>query len=339
MLSFERVDLGAVPWPELNAYPDRTVFELRPWLEFLVASQGGEPVVLRLRRDGEPVGWFTGLIVARFGVRILGSPFQGWTTGPMGFNLDPGVDRAEAMRDLIEFAFNRLRCLHVEVMDRALTFEQAATVSAEITRSETYEVDLTPGEDEIFKAMSSACRRAVRKGEKSGVRVEVAVGPDFAAEYFAQLEDVFAKQSLRPPYGVDRVRSLVETVGAENLLLLRALDSEGTSVATGIFPHAGAYACFWGGASWRRYQSLRPNEGLFWEAMKALKQEGVETFDLGGGGDYKRKYGGVRVERPFLRRARIPGMLRARNAAAEVAWRWSTRRPRLASDRRRAEST
>lgn len=295
-------------------------------------------MVLRLRLDGTPAGWFTGHIVTRFGVRILGSPFQGWTTGPMGFNLKPEVDRAAAMRELIAFAFGHLRCLHVEVMDRNLSLAEATgVVGAEISRSETYEVDLGRSEDEIFKAMSSACRRAVRKSDKSGVRVEVASGPEFAAEYFAQLQDVFAKQTLRPPYGVERVRSLIENVGPDNLLLLRARGPEGNSIATGIFPYAGTYACFWGGASWRQFQSVRPNEALFWGAMQQLRRRGVELFDLGGGGDYKRKYGGVRVERPFLRRARIPGMLKARNAAAEIAWRWVTRRRRLRPDRRRAE--
>lgn len=328
MLSFERVDPEDVPWRELDLYPDRTAFEVRSWLDFLVATQGGEPVVLRVSDEEGRGGWFTGVVVSRLGVRILGSPFQGWTTGPMGFNLELGIDRVEAMRGLITFAFTRLRCLHVEVMDRHLTVEQADEIEAEISRSETYEVDLSLPEDEVFNGMSSACRRAVRKSKKSGVRVEEASGSDFASEYFAQLEDVFAKQAMRPPYSVDRVRHLIDSVGPENLLLLRALDPDGTSIATGIFPYVNRYACFWGGASWRSSQALRPNEAVFWEAMQLLKQRGVEIFDLGGGGDYKRKYGGRHVERPFVRRARLPGMLKARNAAAELAWRWTTRRPR-----------
>jgi len=43
-----------------------------------------------LRDGNEVVGYFTGLTFARFGVRILGSSFPGWTTPYIGFTLLPG---------------------------------------------------------------------------------------------------------------------------------------------------------------------------------------------------------------------------------------------------------
>ncbi len=52
---------------------------------------------------------------------------------------------------------------------------------------------------------------------------------------------------------------------------------------------------FWGGASWRHSQSLRPNEALQWEAMKIGKRKGIRIYDMGGGGEYKRKYGGKEI--------------------------------------------
>ncbi len=326
MLRFTRVDYVEAPWTELDRFVDRSVFQSREWLNFLVASQGGEPVLLRLERDGEAVGWFTGLIVSRFGIRILGSPFQGWTTGPMGLNLLPGIDRVEAVAELFDFAFSQLRCLHVEIMDRHLNFGQLDGLKAEPSPFETFEIDLRPNADEIFAAMSSACRRAVRKSQKSGVRVERASGIEFADEYFDQLIDVFAKQSMKPPYKVERVRQLIRNVGEDRLLLLRALDSESRSVATGIFPYFGDYAYFWGGASWREHQILRPNEALFWHAMQELKDKGVTNFDLGRGGDHKRKYGVRSVTRPFIRRSRYSGLLTLRNTAAKMGWWWVTKR-------------
>jgi hypothetical protein len=82
--------------------------------------------------------------------------------------------------------------------------------------------------------MTSACRRAIRKSEKEGVVVEQTSGVDFADEYYAQLEDVFAKQSLRPMYGVSRVRELVRSLEPTGrLLLLRARAPDGTRCAAG----------------------------------------------------------------------------------------------------------
>ena len=96
MLRLERVPLDGVA-PAIDDLRTRNVFQTRAWLEFVASTQRAEPVVAHVERDGELVGAFTGLIVKRFGVRILGSPFQGWMTGPMGFSLDPSVPRPEAM--------------------------------------------------------------------------------------------------------------------------------------------------------------------------------------------------------------------------------------------------
>ena len=191
----------------------------------------------------------------------------------------------------------------------------------------SYEIDLTPDEDELFANMSSACRRAVRKGQKVGVRVEEASGVDFADEYYAQLEEVFAKGSLSPPYGVERVRELIRCVEpGGRLLMLRALSPEDEPIASGIFPIAPGFAYFWGGASWRSGQIMRPNEAIFWHAMREAKRRGAPFFDLGGGGEYKRKFGGRPVAVPFVRSSKLPGLMSMRKLAARFYWRAATHR-------------
>jgi len=326
VLRLERVPLEEVDWENVDAFSDRNVFQTAGWLEFVARTQGAESVVARIERDRELAGWFTGLIVRRYGVPILGSPFQGWTTGPMGFNLAPGIDRREAVEALLPFAFQRLRCLHLELLDRRARFEELSGLGARLAEFNTYEVDLAREEEEIFGGMSSACRRAIRKSVKEGVRVEEAHGIEFADEYYAQLEDVFAKQSLRPPYGVERVRELVRCLEPSGqLLLVRALSPQGHSIATAIFPVLNEFAYFWGGASWRTHQILRPNEAVFWYTMRLLRERGIPLLDLGGGGAYKRKYGPSERRIPFFRKSRVRGMMMLRDVAARIQWHRATR--------------
>jgi hypothetical protein len=326
VLRLERVPLEEVDWENVDAFSDRNVFQTAGWLEFVARTQGAEPVVARIERDREVAGWFTGLIVRRYGVPILGSPFQGWTTGPMGFNLAPGIDRREAVEALLPFAFQRLRCLHLELLDRRARFEELSGLGARLAEFNTYEVDLAREEEEIFGGMSSACRRAIRKSVKEGVRVEEAHGIEFADEYYAQLEDVFAKQSLRPPYGVERVRELVRCLEPSGqLLLVRALSPQGRRIATAIFPVLNEFAYFWGGASWRTHQILRPNEAVFWYTMRLLRERGIPLLDLGGGGAYKRKYGPSERRIPFFRKSRVRGMMMLRDVAARIQWHRATR--------------
>jgi CelD/BcsL family acetyltransferase involved in cellulose biosynthesis len=321
LLSLHRVHPQDVDWERMDAMPDRVVFQTREWLEFLAATQRAEPVLAVVRDDGVDVGCFTGLIIRRFGVRILGSPFPGWTTDYLGFNLDGGVDRGQAAEALLDFAFGPLRCLHVELCDRYLSRGDldGSRYATDCSRR-TFVVDLTGDESAVLGRMTSACRRALRKAVKVGVQVEVAHGPSFADEYYAQLQGVFARQSLVPPYDVERVRALIRHLeSTDRLLLLRALAPGGGGIATGIFLAMNGTAHFWGGASIREHQILRPNELVFWTAMRWAREQGCTSLDLGGGGEYKLRYGARELRVPRFRCSRIPVLAHLRDAAERVA--------------------
>jgi hypothetical protein len=75
---------------------------------------------------------------------------------------------------------------------------------------------------------------------------------------------------------------------------------------------------FWGGASWRQHQILRPNEAIQWQAMKIGKQKGVHTYDMGGGGEYKRKYGGREIAVPWFRKSKYAWISHMRNLAQHI---------------------
>jgi len=306
-LTLERLELGRCDWEKLDAFSDRQVFQTREWLAFVAETQAAEPVVCAVNRGKTAVGYFTGLIVRRYGLRMLGSPLPGWTTGYVGFNLDEGVLRRDALAALIPFAFGRLRCSHVELRDRYLLREDAKPAAESVEPFMTFEVDLRPAEDDIWATFKGSCRTSIRKSAKLGVVIEEAKDLGFADDYYTQLVDVFARQSLRPTYGVERVRALIAHMyPTGRLLLLRARDPDGRCIATGIFPAHGRMMYFWGGASWLAHRILQPNEALIWYAIRYWKARGIESFDMGGGGDYKRKYGGSEVVVPHMSWSRFP---------------------------------
>lgn len=315
-ITVERLDFDRIDWTELDAYPDREVFQTREWMEFVARAQDAEPMLAELRSEGERVGYFSGLVFRRFGVRILGSPFPGWTTACMGFNLREGtVSRRDALAAIVPFAFKELGCLHMEVKDLRLTADDLDSVGFRHSPFLTFEVVLKDDES-LLAGMSRMGRRLVRRSGRTGVTVEEASGVEFADEYHAQLVDVFAKQGLDPIYGVERVRDLVRCMEPSGrLLLLRARNPDGMSIGTGIFPALNGRAWFWGGASWRPYQNLNPNEAIFWYAMRYWRERGMRVLDMGGGGDYKRKFGVQEVVVPMARRARLPILLSLRDLA------------------------
>jgi len=312
------IEFDAVDWSVLDRFADRTVFQTREWVQFIRESQNATPVIAELREGRELAGYFTGLTFTRFGIKILGSSFPGWTTPYIGFNLRPGASRATALAAVEEMAWSDLKCLHMEVSDPYFVIEDGPPGFA-CESYISYRTDLTKSEEELFEGMDSACRRCIRKAEKNGVTIEEAHDLAFADEYYQQLIDVFAKQKLVPTYTVDRVRTLIKYLEpAGRILLLRARDADGTCIASGIFPGFNKIAEFWGNASFRSSQNLRPNELMQWYAMRYWKRRGIEIYDWGGEGKYKEKYGCVPHRVPWFTKSRFELISKLRDEAKRM---------------------
>ncbi|MCY1142394.1 GNAT family N-acetyltransferase [Actinoplanes sp. Pm04-4] len=320
MLRLHRVEPTAELWAERATYDDRLIFHTEPWLRFVAEAQRAEPVLARVTDGERTVGHFTGLLTKRFGLRILGSPMAGWTTSYVGFTLDPAVPRRAALEALMPFAFKDLGCAHLEIRDRGLTPADLGGLGLRWSDAPTAVIDLTPAEDALFNGMASACRRNIRKATKTGVTIEeVVADPTFAADFYDQLRDVFAKQNLVPTYSIERVRTLIRHLEpAGHLLLLRARDPEGRCIATAVLPWYHRTMYFWGGASYREHQHHRPNELLIWYALRWAKSHGVTEFDFVGGNAYKSKYGTTEVPVPWARRSRSPLVATLRDAAKQT---------------------
>jgi Acetyltransferase (GNAT) domain len=315
----ERLAPEEVDWQLLDRYEDRLVYQTRDWVEFIAETQNADPVIAAVNDGGSVVGYFTGLIVRRFGIRILGSPLPGWTTGFMGFNLEPGVSRVRAAQALAPFAFGDLGCAHLEFRDRRLVAGEVDELDYEQSPWRGLELDLRRPEDELWASFKGSVRTSIRKAEKLGVTIEEASDVGFADDFYPQMEDVFAKLELAPPWGVERVRELIRVVGPTGrLLLLRARSPEGKCIATGIFPAMNRTMHFLSSASWRRHQHLQPNEPLMWHALRYWRARGIEACDLGGYLEYKRKWRGEEVRVPFLRKSRFRALSAMRRAAAKA---------------------
>jgi hypothetical protein len=299
----------------LATFPDHQIFQTPAWLAFVAETQRATPVIAVLTNGDQPVGYFAGLTVRRFGTKILGSPFPGWTTLYMGMRLAEGVSRREAARALVEYAFDHLNCVHLEFVDPGFLAQDVEGLGFVVQTTKSYVIDLSATEEELLARMTSSCRRCIHKADRVGVTIEEARDESFADDFYAQLRDVFAKQRLVPTYPRERVRKLIQHVLPTGmLLLLRARDQEGQCIATGVFPAMNGCAFFWGGASWRLHQIYRPNEAIMWYAMCYWKRRGMELFDMGGAA-YLRKYGGHQVSALRLAESRFPLLWNAREAA------------------------
>jgi hypothetical protein len=322
MLRFKKFDGTVEEWDAiLKTYPDWEIYQTSAWIRFLAESQHAVPVIAVLKDGNDTVGYFAGLIVKRFGLKILGSPFVGWTTERMGLRLLPGIPRGPALEALVNYAFHELGCIHLEFSDCCTTRADVEKQGFLEIAARNHFVDLAPDEEQIYRNMNRSARRYCnRGGEARGVVIEEAHDDGFADEHYQQLQDVFGRQGLVPTYGVTRVRQLVcHLAPTGSLLLLRARDFEGRCVATGMFFGMNRHAYFWGNASWQWGQVLRPNEALHWYAMMYFKARGAVVYEMGGAG-YTEKYGAKLAEQLRFRKSKYPWIASARNIAASAFW-------------------
>ncbi len=305
---------------QLEAAPDRTLFQTDAWLTFIARTQKAKPVLLELFEGEEHVGWFTGLIVQKGPVRILGSPFRGWTTPYMGFNMQSDVDRGMATRTLRDYAFERLGCVHIELADRGLTCAGGERAALRFDAVRTYELDLRHSEEDLLALMHHSPRRYIRKAARERhVVIEEAEPEGFAEEYFSQLRDLDARHSLVPGVTLDRIRALIQCLfPTGTLLLLRATDRWGQSVATGLFLGFNRLMYAWGTAGLRNFQRLHANEPLQWHAMRYWKERGMVCYDMGSGANYHQKYGAGPVERAWVVESKWRLLTELRNRVLEA---------------------
>jgi hypothetical protein len=320
MLKLHQVNPTPEWWIRLNQFPDRLTYHTEEWIRFIAETQNATPVFADVCEGSTRVGCFHSLMMRRFGLRILASPFPGWTTEYMGFNLLPGVPRWQALQALERFAFNELGCVYFEVADRCFTPHDGERAGLEQRLSGSYETDLTQSEEELLKAMTHGYRRRIRKAARSELVIEEAIGDDnFATEYYQQLEDVFGKQGLIPTYPLETVRKFLRNLYPTGRLgLFRARNREGRGIATVLSHGIDNFAQVWGGASFRDSHHMSPNQALMWYALRYWRNRGAQTFDWGGGGEYKEQYGCHPVTVIRLSKSRIPLLSVLRDQAQSV---------------------
>jgi hypothetical protein len=317
MLKLHQVTATPEWWKRLEQFSDRLTFQTEGWIRFIAETQHATPVFAEVRDGSSFVGCFHSLLIQRFGLKILASPFPGWTTDYMGFNLQPEVPRWLALQAVEHFAFHDLSCVYFEVTDRLFTPEDGKRFGLEPRVSSSYETDLTRSEEELFAGMAGSCRQCIRKAQHCGVVIEEAAADDaFVQEYYDQLTEIFLKQGLLPTYSLRTVRNLLHYLyPAGHLALFRARNQEGKCIATGIYHGVNKFASLWGNASLRDYLPLRPNQALHWHALRYWRGRGAECFDWGGGGDYKAKYGSRKVNVLRFSKSRIPLLSKLRDQA------------------------
>ncbi len=322
MYCIQVINKNEVDVEEYYSFKNKALYTTKEWLEYLEEDVHGEVCILRITTtDGSFVGYYTCMIISKFGVRIAGSPFSGWSTVYMGFDVVDDVNRLDLIPYIKEYLFKKKHVLFIEIVDRNIGVEEAVAAGYQADIADTLELDIQRTDEELFKVFKTDARNFIRQFERRGAVYERAIPDDeFAVEFHKQLEDVFAKQGLVPTYSVEKVKHILHHLtDGETVLCQRIRDPEtNESIASSIFLAYNHTFYFWGGASLRSGQRYRPNEYMLWKAIQYWRDKGFKTFDMVGVRDYKRKFGSHEVQYAHIMIAKYPILIKLRDIAKEV---------------------
>jgi len=144
----------------------------------------------------------------------------------------------------------------------------------------TVMIDLRKTEDELLAEMRRQTRYEVRRAEKLGIKVIV----DNSEEIYKEFHQVQAETAKRQGFVPPDLKTLLaerEAFG-ENASIYVAETDAGEKIAYGLIVKGGKEGDYYEAASTELNRKMPGAYALLWRAMRDLKNEGYERFNLWG---------------------------------------------------------
>ena len=273
-LEVERVALDDPRWLALvSTSPAATPSHLPAWTRVVAGAYGFPAFALILVQDERAVA---GLPLVDVTTRLRG---RRYTCLPFTDQCAP-LGAPDVLADLIR----ALR--HVREVDRLARIEVRDELPSDAPDVTSYvsglrhQIALAPTVDEAFSALSSHHRRAVRTGERAGLRIEIGATPALVNAF------VTLHASTRKRLGIPvQPRRFLKALGAalehEDLGFIVVVRHNDRAVASGVFLTTNDVVIYKFGASDANAWKLRPNNLLVWEAIRRSVERGATLFDFG----------------------------------------------------------
>jgi hypothetical protein len=127
------------------------------------------------------------------------------------------------------------------------------------------------------KGTKSAITRAIRENQ---LQLKITQSEEGIKEFY-RLNCLTRKRHGIPPQPYHYFKILHDYVISKRLGFIVLAEYESKIIASGVFLHFGKKAMYKYGASDTKYQQLRPNNLIVWEAIRWCCRNGIEEFDFG----------------------------------------------------------
>ena len=212
--------------------------------------------------------------------------------------------------DLVKAAFKKIegiarkeKCVFVRVRPQLLNTPENMAILAKVglkkspmhlAAEHTVMIDLRKTEEELLAKMRRQTRYEVRRADK----LKIAVVKASDEEMFKEFQKVQAETARRQNFVPPTLKTLLAEKEAfgDNITIYKAITEDKKPIAYGLIIKSGKEGDYYEAASTELNRKLPGAYALLWQAMRDLKKEGYERFNLWGiapAGQPNHRYAGV----------------------------------------------
>ncbi len=271
----ESIDpLHDAEWDRLAlSHSDAGFFHSSAWAKVLSKTYGHRPAYLRISQGTElaalvPMMEVRSLLTGRRGVSL---PFTDFCAPLLFCEQSANL----VMETLTELSRQR-KWKHFEVRGGPARHALAMPSSTFYG----HELDLRQSEETLFAGFTNSVRRAIRKAEKSDVKVEITRTREAILAFYRLHVQTRRKHGL-PPQPISFFLNIYEEVIARDMGFVVLAKSGNRPVAAAMYFQSGKKAVYKFGASDETLLEARGNNLAMWTAIKHLASTGAESLHFG----------------------------------------------------------
>jgi len=143
-----------------------------------------------------------------------------------------------------------------------------------------HKINLSKSEEELYLALRDSIKRNIKKAAREGVNVRIARNIESVNDFYKLNLSTRKKHGL-PPQPLKFFKHLENFLIKNGLCEIIEARYKDRVIASSIFLLFGKKVLYKYGASDYEFQNLRPNDLLFWEAIKHYSELGYSEFSFG----------------------------------------------------------
>lgn len=275
----------------VNGSINGTLYHTWEWIKIVETNSHTKlfPLVFFDRDDNKPFGAIPLFYMNKLGVKMVFSPPPGSsiTLGPILIDKNYKQHKFELsyldFQTSIEQFIKKQRTDYISIITSPGLLDVRPFIwdKFDVTPNYTYKIDLSLGEENIWKNLSDHLRKNIRKAQKNQLIVTESAKTEDVDRVYYSLKKRYDDQGLNFPVSRNYLQDLISILGNSSLIVYMAIHDQKVVGATLCSKYKDTVTALIGGAR-NESNYLEAMELIRWEAIcRAIKQK-YKWFELYG---------------------------------------------------------